>query len=63
MPKFVTNVEPFWQQELKDHTYARTVDWSAKNFDHLNKEDYNTGHFFKVLTKSYRCVQKLLKTS
>ena len=48
MPKFVTNVEPFWQQELKDHTYARTVDWSAKNFDHLNKEDYNTGHLIST---------------
>jgi hypothetical protein len=47
MPKFVINVEPFWQQELKDHTYARTVDWSAKNFDHLNKEDYNTGHLLQ----------------
>ena len=47
MPKFVKNIDVFWKQDLAEHTYVRTVDWSAKNFDHLNKKDYNSGHLLQ----------------
>ena len=47
MPKYVTTLPNFWEEDLAQHTYARTVDWSAKNFDHLNKDDYNNGHLLQ----------------
>lgn len=47
MPKFVKTIDVFWKQDLAEHTYVRTVDWSAKNFDHLNKDDYNNGYLLQ----------------
>mgnify|MGYP006137815827 FL=1 len=47
MPEFVTTIPNFWEEDLVQHTYAREVDWSAKNFDHLNKDDYNNGRLLQ----------------
>jgi len=47
MPKHVSNISPFWTEQLAEHKYVRKVDWSAKNFDHLNKEDYNSGYLLQ----------------
>ena len=47
MPEYVTTITNFWSEDLAEHNYVRTVDWSAKNFDHLNKKDYNNGHLLQ----------------
>lgn len=47
MPEFITTLKPFWKDDLVQHEYVRKVDWSAKNFDHLNKNDYNNGYLLQ----------------
>jgi hypothetical protein len=47
MIEFVTNIQSFWDEDLKNHTYAREVPFVAKNFDHLDRTYYNRDHLLQ----------------
>lgn len=41
MIEFVGNLKSFWDHDLKNHEYVRTVPFVSKNFDHLDKTFYS----------------------
>lgn len=43
MIKFVTNIQSFWDEDLKNHIYSREVPFVNKNFNHLDKNYYDRG--------------------
>jgi hypothetical protein len=47
MIKYHTNLQPFWKEYLKNHAYARTVPFVARNFDHLDKTFYNRDYLLQ----------------
>jgi hypothetical protein len=47
MIEFVKNIDNFWKQDLAEHTYARQVDFVAKNFDHLDRKYYNRDYLLQ----------------
>ncbi len=47
MIEYVTNIQSFWDQDLVNHSYVRTVEFVAKNFDHLDKQYYSKGHILQ----------------
>jgi hypothetical protein len=47
MIKYYTNIQPFWKEHLKNHAYARTVPFVARNFDHLDRTFYNKDHLLQ----------------
>ena len=47
MIEFVTNIPSFWDEDLKNHNYAREVPFVAKNFDHLDRKYYNRDHLLQ----------------
>ncbi len=47
MIEYVTKIKSFWDLDLQNHTYARTVPFVAKNFDHLDKKYYSQGHILQ----------------
>ena len=47
MIDFVTNISPFWDNDLRNHSYAREVPFVARNFDHLDRKYYNKDHLLQ----------------
>jgi hypothetical protein len=47
MIEFVKNIDNFWKKDLEEHTYARQVDFVAKNFNHLDRKYYNRDYLLQ----------------
>jgi len=47
MIRFVKNIQDFWSEDLKRHSYARQVPFVAKNFDHLDRTYYNRDYLLQ----------------
>lgn len=62
MVDFVKNIKNFWQQDLANHTHARTVPFVAKNFDHLDRKYYNKDYLLQSFNEELPCAEKF-KTS
>lgn len=47
MIEFVKTIDNFWKKDLEDHTYARQVDFVARNFNHLDRDYYNRDYLLQ----------------
>jgi len=56
--KFYTTIENFWQEDLKNHSYARTVPFVARNFDHLDRNYYNRDHLLQSFNDELPCADR-----
>ena len=58
MLNYVTRIDNFWQEELSTHTYAREVPFVAKNFEHLDKDYYNSGYLLQSFNEELPCAEQ-----
>ena len=57
MIKFVKNIENFWKEDLANHTFARQVEFVARNFDHLDRTYYNSGYLLQSFNEELTTTQ------
>lgn len=62
MIKFYKKIENFWQEDLKNHSYARSVPFVARNFDHLDRNYYTSGHLLQSFNEELSCADKFKKS-
>jgi hypothetical protein len=58
MIKYFTNIQPFWEDHLKTHTFARTVPFVARNFNHLDRTFYNKDHLLQSFNQEISNAQQ-----
>lgn len=58
MVNYVTTIENFWSDDLAKHTHAREVPFVARNFNHLDRNYYNTGHLLQSFNEELPCPEK-----
>ena len=58
MLQYYTTIDNFWKDELSNHNYARNVVWDAKNFDHLDKDYYNSGYLLQSFNEELSCAEQ-----
>lgn len=58
MINYVTRIDNFWQEELSTHIYAREVPFVAKNFEHLDKDYYNSGYLLQSFNEELLCTEQ-----
>ncbi|NBP55972.1 hypothetical protein EBU71_05460 [bacterium] len=61
MIQFYKTIDTFWQEDLKNHSYARTVPFVARNFDHLDRNYYNRDHLLQSFNEELSCADKFEK--
>ena len=47
MIEYFKNIKNFWDKDLANHTYVREVPFTAKNFDHLDRNYYNKDYLLQ----------------
>ena len=57
MLQYYTTIDNFWKDELSNHNYARNVVWDAKNFNHLDKDYYNSGYLLQSFNEELSCAE------
>lgn len=62
MLEYYTNLSPFWNEDLKNHVYAREVPFVAKNFNHLDRTYYNKDHLLQSFNEELTCSEKFKKS-
>ncbi len=61
MIEYYKHINPFWEEDLKNHVYAREVPFVAKNFDHLDRKYYNRDHLLQSFNEELPCADKFKK--
>ena len=62
MLEYCTRLTPFWQNDLKNHTYVREVPFVAKNFNHLDRDYYNKDHLLQSFNNELSCEEDFKKS-
>ena len=58
MLQYYTTIDNFWKDELSTHNYTRNVVWDAKNFNHLDKDYYNSGYLLQSFNEELSCAEQ-----
>lgn len=61
MVKYVTTIDNFWSKDLAEHKYVREVPFVARNFSHLDKEYYSTGHLLQSFNEELKNPEEFKK--